>query len=122
MPLPLSPRITGLTRWIELLHDGVIELSPFPHSAEGLASTSKSKDGSGEEPPQGLLKIHRLPVLADRGTGVRPAEDDWAFTLSRRRLMVKEWRLGPVDDDGGGAEHGEGGGSAGEGSKKGMEF
>ena len=31
--------------------------------------------------------------------GVRAAEADWAFTLSRRRLAVREWRLGPVEGE-----------------------
>lgn len=35
LPLSLYPRSAGLTRWIELLNDGVFELSPFPHSSDG---------------------------------------------------------------------------------------
>ncbi len=31
LPLSLYPRSSGLVRWMELLSDGVIELSPFPH-------------------------------------------------------------------------------------------
>ncbi|KPI38588.1 Elongator complex protein 4 [Cyphellophora attinorum] len=105
IPLPLSPRNTGLTRWIELLHDGVIELSPFPHSTDTLfaasSQASKAAAAAGDEPPQGLLKIHKLPVFTDRASGVRSEDggDDWAFTLSRRKFAIQAWRLGPVDGD-----------------------
>jgi elongator complex protein 4 len=87
-----------LTRWIELLQDGVIELTPFPHSAETLLKTT-SKSTNTEEEPQGLLKIHRLPISGNRGAGIREIEDDWAFTLSRRRLTLRKWNLEPVDDE-----------------------
>jgi elongator complex protein 4 len=143
LPLTLSPRTAGLTRWIEILHDGVIELTPFPHSADTLFTNTSSKSSSthpaGEEPPQGLLKIHKLPLLTDRASGVRNAEaggdggggaDDWAFSLTRRRLIVRAWRLGPVEDD----ADGEGAGApadetsqdqkkaGGKAKKEGMEF
>jgi elongator complex protein 4 len=123
LPLPLSPRSSGLTRWVEHLHDGAIELSPFPHSAGGLVSTSssKSKEDAVEEPPQGLLKIHRLPLLADRGVGTRAVEDDWAFTLSRRRLALKEWRLGPIEDEPVGEASDERPGSTDSGQAKGKK-
>ncbi|OAP62938.1 hypothetical protein AYL99_02165 [Fonsecaea erecta] len=100
LPLSLYPRSTGLVRWIELLHDGVLELSPFPHSAEGDATTpSRGLSSTTEEPPQGLLQVHRLPMLHDRGSGVGTSENDWTFTLSRRKFTIKPFNLPPVEGD-----------------------
>lgn len=53
-----------------------------------------------EEPPQGMLKIHRLPVLHERGGGGdNKVGEDWAFTLSRRKFAIKPFNLPPVEDD-----------------------
>ncbi|KIW33611.1 uncharacterized protein PV07_00447 [Cladophialophora immunda] len=99
LPLSLYPRSSGLVRWIELLNDGVLELSPFPHSAEGDAAPSRGPAGAAEEPPQGLLQVHRLPMLHDRGSGVGTPETDWTFTLSRRKFTIKPFNLPPVEGD-----------------------
>jgi elongator complex protein 4 len=40
LPLSLYPRSSGLVRWMELLNDGVVELSPFPHSYQADAPSS----------------------------------------------------------------------------------
>lgn len=102
IPLTLYPRSTGLTRWMELLSDGVLELSPFPSSA--LAT--KTAPGAAtvhEEPPQGMLKIHRLPIFHEKGGGGGEASgfgDDLAFILSRRKgLVIKPYSLPPVEGD-----------------------
>jgi elongator complex protein 4 len=102
MPLTLYPRSTGLTRWMELLSDGVLELAPFPSSA----ITTKTAPGAAtvhEEPPQGMLKIHRLPIFHEKGGGGGEASgfgDDLAFTLSRRKgLVIKPYSLPPVEGD-----------------------
>jgi elongator complex protein 4 len=97
LPLSLHPRSTGLTRFIELLHDGVMELSPFPHSAIPITQPST---GAVDEPPQGLLRVHKLPILHERGSGTTSYDDDWTFTLSRRKLTIKPFNLPPVDGDG----------------------
>jgi elongator complex protein 4 len=119
IPLTLYPRSTGLTRWMELLSDGVLELSPFPSSA--LAT--KAAPGAAtvhEEPPQGMLKIHRLPIFHEKGGGGGEASgfgDDLAFTLSRRKgLVIKPYSLPPVEGDAegqqGGMDHGHDHGKA----------
>ena len=98
LPLSLFPRSTGLVRWIELLSDGVIELCPFPHSADALATSGAAT--SQEEPPQGMLKTHRLPVLHERGGGNdQNIGQDWAFNLSRRRFEIKPFSLPPAEGD-----------------------
>jgi elongator complex protein 4 len=101
LPLTLYPRSTGLTRWIELLSDGVLELAPFPSST----IVQKSAPGSStvEEPLQGMLRVHRLPIFHEKGGGGGEASgfgDDLAFLLSRRRgLVIKPYSLPPVEAD-----------------------
>lgn len=98
LPLSLFPRSSGLIRWIELLSDGVIELCPFPHSADALATSGAAT--STEEPPQGMLKTHKLPVLHERGGGSdQNIGQDWAFNLSRRRFEIKPFSLPPAEGD-----------------------
>ncbi|KAJ5127755.1 hypothetical protein N7448_008534 [Penicillium atrosanguineum] len=98
LPLSLFPRSSGLVSWVELLSDGVIELCPFPHSSDALAASGGAT--SSEEPPQGMLKTHRLPVLHERGGGSdQNVGLDWAFILSRRRFEIKPFSLPPDEGD-----------------------
>lgn len=99
LPLFLFPRSTGLVRWIELLCDGVIELTPFPHSSDVELSGEKAGSNTSEEQPQGMLKIHRLPIFHDRGGGSYAVGEDWVFTLSRRRFNIKPFNLPPLEGD-----------------------
>jgi len=87
---------------MELLSDGVLELAPFP----ATAIATKAPLGVStvhEEPPQGMLKIHRLPVFHEKGGGGGESSgfgDDLAFTLSRRQgLVIKPFSLPPVEGD-----------------------
>lgn len=102
LPITLHPRSSGLTRWIELLSDGVLELSPFPSTSLATKSTPGATTVQ-EEPPQGMLHIHRLPIFHERGGGGGEASgfgNDLAFTLSRRKgLVIKPFSLPPVDGD-----------------------
>jgi elongator complex protein 4 len=98
IPLSLYPRSTGLIRWIEILCDGVVELCPFPHSSDAIATSGAAT--AHEEPPQGMLKTHKLPVLHERGGGSdQNIGEDWAFTLSRRRFEIKPFSLPPAEGD-----------------------
>ncbi|KIV86840.1 hypothetical protein PV11_02425 [Exophiala sideris] len=99
LPLSLYPRSSGLVRWIELLNDGVFELAPFPHSADADATIPRGPAGTAEEPPQGLLQVHRIPILHDRGSGTSTSENDWTFTLSRRKFTIKPFNLPPLEGD-----------------------
>ena len=112
LPLDLYPRSTGLTRWMEILVDGSIELTPFPHappiSAPTTSTTSKGGGGGGggaggrgEEnlgEPQGLLKVHKVPVNSEKGESIG-GEGEWAFWMSRRRFVVQAWSLPPVEGE-----------------------
>ena len=87
---------------MELLSDGVLELAPFSASAITTTVTSNAITVQ-EEPPQGMLKIHRLPIFHEKGGGGLEANgfgDDLAFTMSRRRgLVIKPYSLPPVEGD-----------------------
>ncbi|KAI9368468.1 Elongator complex protein 4 [Aspergillus egyptiacus] len=98
IPLSLFPRSSGLVRWMEIISDGVVELCPFPHSSDALSTSGAAT--AHEEPPQGMLKTHRLPVLHERGGGSdQNVGQDWAFTLSRRKFEIKPFSLPPAEGD-----------------------
>ncbi|KAL8932123.1 MAG: hypothetical protein Q9211_006516 [Gyalolechia sp. 1 TL-2023] len=91
--------LRGLTRWMELLSDGIIELSPFPHSMDtGPSATLSGAATAQEETPQGMVKVHRLPVFSEKGGGGNSG-DDLAFTVSRRKFVIKPFNLPPVEGD-----------------------
>ena len=121
LPLSLHPRTTGLIRWVEHLVDGVLELRPFPYSVDiepPLTKTSSSANRSkAEEKPQGMVKIHKLPVLTEKGRG-SGAGNDLAFSLSRKRFLIMPFHLPPMEGDQE-AQRGEG---EGKGLGEGIEF
>lgn len=103
LPLSLYPRSSGLVRWMELLSDGVLELSPFPHAmdADNVLASSGAATAS-EDHPQGMLKVHSLPVFHERGGGGGGRSglgDDLAFTLSRRKFAIRPFSLPPLEGD-----------------------
>jgi len=103
LPLTLYPRSTGLTRWMEILCDGVLELAPFPHTVNAGPSTTTSGTATAqEEKPQGMVKVHRLPVFHEKGGGGGASEglgDDLAFTVSRKKFVIKPFSLPPLEGD-----------------------
>ncbi len=81
-----------------MLADGVLELQPFP--APAIAPPGTSGTATAEEPPQGMLRVHRLPIFHEKGGGGAMDGDDLAFSLSRRRgLAIRLYSLPPVDED-----------------------
>ncbi|KAI9841445.1 MAG: hypothetical protein M1838_003579 [Thelocarpon superellum] len=118
LPLDLYPRSSPLVRWMELLADGVLELTPFPHALDLLPAPSAGPPESKgaeeqQQPPQGMLHLHQLPVVHERGGGMVSGQagvgDNLAFTLSRRRFVIRPFSLPPVEGDsegGGGGERG----------------
>ncbi|KAK0942359.1 Elongator subunit elp4 [Friedmanniomyces endolithicus] len=104
LPLELFPRSLGSIRWAELLCDGVMELTPFPHLMDASSSVSESGGARGvEEQPQGMLKVHKLPINTERGEGGAGAGNsigaDLAFTVSRRKFLIQPFSLPPVEGD-----------------------
>ena len=85
---------------MEVLSDGVLELSPFPYShMQALAqSAGTTKD---EERPQGMLAVHKLPVFHEKGGGGGADDlgEDMAFTLSRRKFVIAKFSLPPMEGD-----------------------
>lgn len=90
-PLDLYPRSTSTTTWMEILVDGVIELSPLP--------PSPSDDREG---PQGLFKIWKVPLLERLSI-----EADLSFRVSRKRFSIEAWSLPALGEE----EPREGGGT-----------
>lgn len=104
LPLELYPRSSGLIRWAEILSDGVLELTPFPHLMDASNSLAESRGaGSKEEQPQGMVKVHKLPINTERGEGGAGAGnsmgEDLAFTVSRRNFVIKPFSLPPFEGD-----------------------
>ena len=104
LSLALHSRQTGLTRWVEMLCDGVIELIPFPHTLDPGPSLSTAGAATAhEDQPQGIVKIHRQPIFHERGggsVGGAGVDDDLAFTSSRRHFRIQPFRLPPMDEEG----------------------
>ncbi|KAL1311888.1 hypothetical protein AAFC00_001960 [Neodothiora populina] len=126
-PLSLYGRQTALVRWAETLSDGVLELTPFPHlmdASNSLAESGGTRSGVDEQ-PQGMFHTHKLPVNTDRGGGVREG-DDLAFTVSRRRFVIKPFSLPPAEGDTEAQQMAEqsggGGGAVGKATKVDIEF
>ena len=90
--------MSGLTKWLELLSDSVYELAPFPHSADAETMSGLDPD-TKEGSPQGLLRIHKLPLIHEMGSGTIPADLDWTFSLSRRKFVIKPYNLPPIEGD-----------------------
>ena len=90
IPLDLYPRNSSVTAWMEILLDGVLELIP-------VHNLSPEKDG-----PQGLLKIHKVPMLEQIGI-----ETDLSFKVTRKRFTIEVWSLPALAE----AEPREGGGT-----------
>ena len=104
LPLELYPRSSGLVRWAELLSDGVIELTPFPHLMDASNSLAESGGARGtEDQPQGMVKFLKLPITTERGEGGAGAGnslgEDLAFTVSRRKFVIKAFSLPPMEGD-----------------------
>lgn len=62
-------------------------------------TTSGASSTTQAEKPQGMVKVHRLPVFHEKGGGGGVDGDDLAFTVSRRRFAIKPFSLPPVDGD-----------------------
>ncbi|KAJ2967256.1 hypothetical protein NQ176_g9749 [Zarea fungicola] len=96
LPISLYPRANGLTRWIELLCDGVLELVPLGHQIQ------VNHDTTSEDKAQGLLRVHSLPIFHERGGGLDEGwrREDLSFKLSASTgLIITPYSLPPVGED-----------------------
>ncbi|KAI8666891.1 Elongator complex protein 4 [Fusarium sp. Ph1] len=96
IPVTLFPRSTGLTRWMELLSDGVLELIPLQHQAP------ITREPGSEDKGQGLLRAHSLPVFHEKGGGLEGTwnRENLSFKLSGcSGLVITPFSLPPVGDE-----------------------
>lgn len=102
LPVSLFPRTSGMTRWVELLSDGVLELVPLPPklgaTPPAASGTSKAQDQS-----QGILRVHSLPVFHEKGGGGAENNhfrEDLSFHLSSTKgLVIQPYVLPPLEED-----------------------
>lgn len=96
IPVTLFPRSTGLTRWVELLSDGVLELIPLQHQAQ------VAREPGNEDKGQGLLRAHSLPVFHEKGGGLEGTwnRENLSFKLSSSSgLVITPFSLPPIGDE-----------------------
>ncbi|KIL86877.1 elongator complex protein 4 [Fusarium avenaceum] len=96
IPVTLFPRSTGLTRWMELLCDGVLELIPLQHQAPVIREPGSDDKG------QGLLRAHSLPVFHEKGGGLEGTwnRENLSFKLSSSNgLVITPFSLPPIGDE-----------------------
>ncbi|KAJ4323177.1 Elongator subunit elp4 [Fusarium piperis] len=96
IPVTLFPRSTGLTRWMELLSDGVLELIPLQHQAP------ITREPGSEDKGQGLLRAHSLPVFHEKGGGLEGTwnRENLSFKLSGSSgLVITPFSLPPIGDE-----------------------
>ncbi|KAL8339536.1 hypothetical protein RB601_005903 [Gaeumannomyces tritici] len=106
LPVSLYPRSSGLTRWMELLCDGVIELVPLPATiGAGPPPAASGKDPSSKDADkaQGMVRVYTLPVYHEKGGGGAEGNyfrDNLSFSLSSSRgLVIQPYSLPPMEDD-----------------------
>lgn len=96
LPVSLFPRSTGLTRWMELLLDGVLELIPLQHQSQMALELGKG------DKSQGLLRAHSLPIFHEKGGGLEGSwsREDLSFKLSASSgLVITPYSLPPVGEE-----------------------
>lgn len=103
VPVTLYPRSAGLTRWVEILSDGVLELIPLQSNAIHAPPPASKSESKSEEQMQGLLKVHSLPIFHEKGGGSSESYisgEDQAFSLSRSKgLVIRPFSLPPVGEE-----------------------
>lgn len=102
LPVSLFPRGNGMTRWIELLSDGVLEMIPLPPK---LGATPPSSNGASkiQDQSQGILRVHSLPVFHEKGGGGAENNhfrEDLSFHMSSSKgLVIQPYVLPPLEEE-----------------------
>lgn len=98
----LFPRNNGVTRWIELLSDGVLEMIPLPPKL-GAAPPSSSGSSKVKDQDQGILRVRSLPVYHEKGGGGAESNhfrEDLSFHMSSSKgLVIQPYVLPPMEDE-----------------------
>ena len=68
---------------------------------------------------QGLIDVHKLPILSERGLSVGSGED-MAFAMGRKRFVVRPFYLPPLEGEESNVGQGQGGGLGAKGKE--LEF
>ena len=99
----LFPRTSGLTRWIELLCDGAIELVPLPPETAADPMPAKNDKDKDSEKVQGMVRVYTLPVYHEKGgggAGGNHFRENLSFSLSASRgMVIKPYSLPPMVDE-----------------------
>lgn len=102
MPVSLIPRTSGLTRWLELLSDGVLEMIPLPPKL-GAAPPSSGGASNVQDQSQGILRVHSLPIFHEKGGGGAENNhfrEDLSFHLSSTKgLVIQPYVLPPLEEE-----------------------
>jgi elongator complex protein 4 len=102
LPVALFPRSNGMTRWIELLSDGVLEMIPLPPKL-GAAPSSFNSESKLQAQSQGILRVQSLPVFHEKGGGGAENHhfrEDLSFHLSGTRgVVIQPYVLPPMEDE-----------------------
>lgn len=98
----LFPRNNGVTRWIEILSDGVLEMIPLPPKL-GAAPPSSSGSSKVQDQSQGILRVHSLPVYHEKGGGGAENNhfrEDLSFHMSSSKgLVIQPYVLPPMEEE-----------------------
>lgn len=101
-PVTLFPRGNGVTRWAELLCDGVLEMVPLPPKL-GAAPPSSGGTSKVQDQSQGILRVHSLPVYHEKGGGGAESNhfrEDLSFHLSSTKgLVIQPYVLPPMEEE-----------------------
>lgn len=102
LPLSLYPRSNGVTRWIELLSDGVLEMIPLPPKL-GAAPPSSNSASKIQDQSQGILRVHSLPIYHEKGGGGAENNhfrEDLSFHMSTSKgLVIQPYVLPPLEEE-----------------------
>lgn len=102
LPVTLFPRSNGVTRWVELLADGVLEMIPLPPKL-GAAPPSSNSESKVQEQSQGILRVHSLPIFHEKGGGGAENHhfrEDLSFHLSGTKgLVIQPYVLPPMEEE-----------------------
>jgi len=97
----LYPRLSGITRWAEILADSVVELTPsqqHPSEAELVGSSNNFISGVAE----GLLSTHKLAIYHEMGTsrkGTNVTLGHFAFRVRASGMEILPYTLPPIENE-----------------------
>ncbi|KAJ4389727.1 Elongator subunit elp4 [Gnomoniopsis smithogilvyi] len=102
LQLSLFPRSNGMTRWMELLSDGVLEMIPLPPKL-GAAPPASPGASKVQDQSQGILRVHSLPVYHEKGGGGAESNhfrEDLSFHMSSSKgLVIQPYVLPPMEEE-----------------------